>query len=297
MITVVGGTGRLGRLVTARLLAEGRPVRVVARSAPGTPVDGAQFVAADVRRPTSLPPALAGSSVVVSAVHGMAPDGGESPTEVDRDGNRNLVNAACDAGADIVLVSLVGAREDHPMELFRMKAAAEAALLEAASARGARWTIVRATAFADMWLDLLRGTSRRSGVPTVMGPGRNPVNFVAVDDVAVAVARAATDPSLRGQVIEVAGQDLSTTALADLVTAPGKHPAHIPTPVVWAVGNALRPLRPGLARVARQTLAMERVPMRADPSPGHAQHPWLPLTPISALVAGTASRAGAVDLP
>lgn len=283
MITVVGGTGRLGRLVTAHLLAEGQPVRAVARSAPVTPLAGASFLAADVRRPSSLPPALAGSSVVVSAMHGMDPAAGEAPSEVDRDGNRNLIQAARRAGADIVLVSIVGAREDHPIELFRMKAAAEAALLNEAATSGIRWTIVRAGAFADMWLDLFRSTAGRSGVPKVMGPGRNAVNFVAVDDVAVAVARAATDPSLRGRVIEVAGENLSETDLAALVTAPGKHPGHIPTPVVWAVGNALRPFRPGLARVARQTLVMERVPMASDPAPGHAEYPWLPLTPIAQL--------------
>lgn len=284
MITVVGGTGRLGRLVTARLVAEGHSVRVVARSAPGTPMAGAEYVAADVRRPASLPSALTGSSVVVSAMHGMDPAAGQTPSEVDRDGNRNLIHAACDVGADIVLVSIVGAREDHPIELFRMKAAAEAALLDAADHRGARWTIVRATAFADLWLELFRSNAGRSGVPKVMGPGRNPVNFVAVDDVAVAVARAATDASLRGRAVEVAGEDLSETALAGLVTAPGKHPAHIPTPAVWVVGNVLRPFRPSLARVARQTLAMERLPMGTDAGPGHAEHPWLPRTPISSLV-------------
>ncbi|GAA2038481.1 hypothetical protein GCM10009740_33420 [Terrabacter terrae] len=287
MITIVGGTGRLGRLVTARLLAEGQPVRAVARSAPDTPLTGAHLVAADVRRPASLRPALAGSSVVVSAMHGMDPAAGESPPKVDRDGNRNLIRAACEVGADIVLVSIVGAREDHPIELFRMKAAAEAALLDAAADYGARWTIVRAAAFADMWLDLFRGTAGRSGVPKVMGPGRNVVNFVAVDDVAVAVARAATDFSLRGHVVEVAGEDLSATQLATLVTAPGKRPAHIPTPVVWSAGNVLRPFRPSLARAVRQALVMERVPLRADPGPGHSEHPWLPLTPISALASST----------
>lgn len=284
MITVVGGTGRLGRLVTARLLAEGHPVRTVARSTSPTPVPGAEFVAADVRRPASLPAALGGSSVVVSAMHGMDPAAGQSPSSVDRDGNRNLIRAAREAGADVVLVSAVGAREDHPIELLRMKAAAEAALREEAAAYGIGWTVVRATAFADMWLDLFRSTAGRSGVPKVMGPGRNAVNFVAVDDVAVAVARAATDPTLRGRVVEVAGEDLSETALASLVTTPGRQPAHIPTPVVWMVGNALRPFRPSLARVARQTLVMERVPMRADPTPAHAEYGWLPLTPISALV-------------
>lgn len=280
MITVVGGTGRLGRLVSARLVADGRAVRVVGRRAPTTPVAGAEFVAADVRDPSTLAEAVAGSQVVVSAMHGMDPGAGESPASVDRDGNRHLMAAARGARADVVLVSIVGARADHPIELFRMKAAAEAALREEAATHGTAWTIVRATAFADMWLDLFRSTAGSSGIPKVMGPGRNAMNFVAVDDVAVAVARAATDTALRGCVIEVAGEDLSETDLAALVTAPGRRPAHIPTGVVWAVGNVLRPFRPSLARLARQGLVMERTPMHADPGPGHAAYPWLPLTPI-----------------
>jgi hypothetical protein len=39
-------------------------------------------------------------------------------------------------------------------------------------------------------------------------------------------------------------------------------------------------LRPGLARVARQTLAMEHAFMQADPQPAHETYPLLPHTPI-----------------
>ena len=281
MITIVGGTGRLGRLVTHVLVSEGRTVRVVGRSTPSTPVADAEFVAADVRAPATLPAAVAGSDVVISAMHGMDPNGGESPASVDRDGNHALVAAARSAGADIVLVSVIGAAADHPIELFRMKAAAERAVREGGARDSPDWTIVRAAAFAEMWLDLFRSTAGTSGVPKVMGRGRNPVNVVSVRDVAVAVARAATDPALRGRVIEVAGEDLSLTELASLVAAPGKRPGHIPTPMVWAIGNLLRPVRPSLARVARQVLVMERVPLRTDAAPGHDEYPWLPLTSIS----------------
>jgi uncharacterized protein YbjT (DUF2867 family) len=284
MITVVGGTGRLGRLVCARLVAAGEQVRAIGRSAPATPVPGVEFVAADVRDPSTLPAAVAGSDVVVSAMHGMDPNAGESPADVDRDGNRALVAAARGAGADVVMVSIIGAAPDHPIELFRLKAAAEATLRRRPDGAAPDWTIVRAAAFAEMWLDLFRSTAGASGVPKVMGPGRNLVNFVSVTDVAVAVARAATDATLRGQVIEVAGEDLSPTELAGFVTVPGRHPAHLPTPVVWAVGTLLRPVRPGLARVARQTLLMERIPLRSDPAAGHAEYPWLPLTPVAQTV-------------
>ena len=286
MITVVGGGGRLGRLVCARLVADGRPVRVVGRRAPATPVPGAEFVAADVRVPETLAAAVVGSDVVVSAIHGMDPNAGESPAAVDRDGNRNLVTAARSGGAHIVLVSVIGAHLDHPIELFRMKAAAEAMLRDAPAGDSPDWTIVRASAFAEMWLELFRSTANASGTPRVLGRGRNPVNFVAVDDVAAAVARACVDPSLRGRIVEVAGENLSETELAALVTPPGHQPGHVPTAAVWAMGAVMRPFRPGLARVARQTLAMERVPLAVDPGPGHAEYPWLPRTPIAETVTG-----------
>ena len=89
--------------------------------------------------------AVDGADVVVSAVHGFAGPGGVSPASVDRDGNRHLVDAAVRAGATVILMSVVGAAPDSPMELFRMKYAAEQHL----RARGTPWTIVRSTAFLE----------------------------------------------------------------------------------------------------------------------------------------------------
>ena len=76
MIAVIGGTGRLGRLVSARLVEAGERVRVVARSTPSAPVPGAEFVAADLRDPSTLAPALNGVDTVVAAAHGMVPASG-----------------------------------------------------------------------------------------------------------------------------------------------------------------------------------------------------------------------------
>jgi uncharacterized protein YbjT (DUF2867 family) len=49
-----------------------------------------------------------------------------SAATVDRQGSVNLIDAAGDAGAEFVLVSVVGAAADSPMELARMKYAARA---------------------------------------------------------------------------------------------------------------------------------------------------------------------------
>lgn len=280
MITVVGGTGRLGRLVAALLLADDLAVRLVARSLPDGLPEGAELVTADVRTAASLPAAVAGSSVVVSAVHGLDPGSGESPAEVDRDGNLALVRAARAAGADIVLVSSTGASADHPIELMRMKAVAEHELHSGQPGR-ADWTVVRPTAYAEMWAQLLRQTAGRSGLPKVLGKGDNPINFVAVRDVAAAVHRAVVDTNLRGVVVDVGGpQDLTMTELARLVTGQPRA-AHIPRAALRAMSVVLAPVRPAQARLARMALQMDTLPMRFDPTASRAAHPWLPCTPVT----------------
>ena len=124
-----------------------------------------EVVQGDLRVPATLPPALAGVRVVVSAVHGFAGPGRVTPKSVDRDGNANLVAAAKTAGADVVLMSVTGAAPDHAMELFRMKAAAESNLC----ASGVRWTVVRASAFLELYLELLPRSAGKSARPMVSG--------------------------------------------------------------------------------------------------------------------------------
>jgi NADH dehydrogenase len=276
MIAVIGGTGRLGRLVSARLVEAGERVRVVARSAPSAAVPGVEFVAADLRDPSTLAPALNGVDTVVAAAHGMSPDAGESPAEVDRDGNIALIEASRTRGADVVLVSVVDASAHHPMELHRMKWAAEQHL----RASGVSWTIVRASAFAEMWIEMLAETAAGGKGPQVFGDGNNPINFVSVEDVAAAVTRAATDTSLRGQVVEVGGpDDLTLNELAGMVR-PNVAPRHLPRLALQVMGQAARPVRPSLARLARMSLAMDRADLRFDASTGHAAYPWLPCTSV-----------------
>ena len=279
MIAVIGGTGRLGRLVTARLVEEGEQVTVVARSAPQVRVPGAHFVAADLRDPSTLPAALDGADVVVAAAHGMDPGKGESPAEVDRDGNIGLIDVAKVRGADVVLVSVVDASADHPLELFRMKWAAEQHL----RASGVPWTIVRASAFAEMWVEMLRGSAHDGKGPQVFGDGDNPINFVSVQDVAVAVARAATDATLRGQVIAVGGDDLTLNELAHLVR-PETTPRHVPRAALHVMGQVARPVRPSLARLARTALVMDRADLRFDAAASRTAYPWLPRTSVRELV-------------
>ncbi len=265
MILVAGGTGRLGTLVVGNLVERGEAVRVLTRDpvrARHLESEATEIVTGDVRQPDSLRRAVEGTETVISAVHGFAGPGHVSPASVDRDGNANLTEAADLAGADIVLVSVVGAAPESRMDLFRAKFAAEQHLQDS----GGRWTIVRSSAFLELWADILS-----KGI--MFGRGDNPINFVSVHDVAGVVATAAVDRSLRGQVIEIGGpEDLTFNELASRlqrITGQPSTTRHIPR---WA----LRVMAP-LHRQPRAALVMDTTDLTFDP--GHLARRF-PLTGI-----------------
>ena len=283
MILVAGGTGRLGTLVVNRLVIRGLPVRVLTRDrarAAHLAGDQVEVVTGDVRDRASLKPATAGVETVVSAMHGFMGPRGNSPATVDRDGNANLIDAMKAAGADLVLVSTVGAAADSPMELFRMKHAAE----DHARASGVPTTIIRSTAFLELWIELLQQTAARSGRPLVFGRGDNPINFVSVADVAALVELAATDPTTRAKTLEIGGPDNVTfNELAEAVqTAGGRAgaPRHTPPVMLRLMAHTIGHLKPQLGRQARAALAMDRTDLTFDAAPHRRTYPDLPCTAL-----------------
>ena len=267
LVLVAGGTGRLGTMVVARLAARGIPVRVMTRDLDrADPVRGAlvEVVRGDVRVAAQVHDAVRGCDVVVSAVHGFVGPGKVSPATVDRDGNANLVAAAEEVGADVVLVSVLGAAADSPLELARMKYAAEQRLR---SGR-AQWTVVRAAPFLDLWRDLLEETAGRSGRPLVFGRGENPIPFVSCAEVAEAVVSAVLDRSLRGHVLTVAGRAPRTLnqVATEVQREAGRTgpPRHVPRGILRLLGAVPSVLNPDLSRQTRAALVMDRLPMLAD---------------------------------
>ncbi len=263
-VLVAGGTGRLGTLVVSGLAARGVDVRVMTRDpkrAAHLAGERIEVVTGDVRDPVCATSAVAGVDAVVSAVHGFAGPGGVSPATVDRDGNTYLIKAAQAAGADVVLMSVVGAAPDSPFELFRMKHAAETVL--AASAVPS--TVVRCAAFLELWIDLLASTAGRSNRPLVFGRGQNPINFVSVRDVAALVERVTTDRATRGQTLEIGGPDnLTLDQLARMVVAHhggSNSPRHIPRAALRTMAATVGRLRPELGRQLRAALAMDQYDM------------------------------------
>jgi NADH dehydrogenase len=256
-----------------------------AADATGLADAGADLYPGDIRSPETVRLAMRGVSVAVSAVQGLEGTGGVTPQSVDRDGNCNLVDAALEAGASVVLMSAVGAAPDSPMEMFRMKWAAE----EHLRASSVPWTILRATVFAETWADILRQAGGGSGRLQVFGRGDNPINFVAISDVVPAVVRAVLDPSLRGQIIELGGPDhLTFNEFATQIDVDGRAPKHLPRILLRIMGSAARPFNPQLARQARAAVYMDTADMTFDIRPSHAAYPWLTATPVGSEAAPAA---------
>ncbi|MEJ7775755.1 MAG: NAD(P)H-binding protein [Nocardioidaceae bacterium] len=237
MFLVAGGTGRLGSRVVDLLQTSGATVRALSRHADG-----------DLRNIGDH--ALAEVSVAVSCVTGFPR---QAPAGVDRDGNIAFIDAAARAGAAVVLVSVLGASAHSPMQLFRMKYAAEEYLRRSE----APWTIIRPDAFEETWVEILEQTAGRRCRPVVFGRGDNPFAWTPVEEVAAQVVRAVLDPELRGRTIDVTGPDPRTLQqLARgvmLVHGWQGEPRHVPRAALHLM--ALLPGQPG--RMAKASLAMD----------------------------------------
>jgi NADH dehydrogenase len=277
MILVVGGTGRLGSCVVATLIAEGHEVRVLARGRRPAPagITGAQWVTGSVTDSGVVARAVDGVGVVVSAFTGFP---SASPTRVDSEGTAAVVHAAERVGARMVFLSVAGASADAPLELFRAKYAAESAV----KSSDLEWTIIRPDAFADLWIELLTRTARRTHRPLVFGRGNNPTGWVAVRDVTALTVRAAETTTLCGRSLTISGpQRLTATELASHVMA-AQHwpdsPRHLPAAMLRAA--SMLPGAPG--RQAQAALALETLPPVVDDA--RPAVPQLPCTTVDALL-------------
>lgn len=291
MILVAGGTGLLGRQIVQQLSMRGEPVRVLTRDprrAAPLPT-GVQIVTGDLRH-GGLDPVVAGCGSVISAVHGFTGPSRTSPAAVDRDGNRALIEAAQSAGAErYVLVSLVGAAPDHPMSLHRMKHAAEQHLHSC----GLSGVVVRATSFLETWLAVIGAKLPAGGPALVLGPGRNPINFVSAADVAAFACLAASGDSRLGDEVSIGGpQNLTFTDIAErLLARAGRNetPRHIPLPVLSAMSILTRPVHPNFARQARAAIVMNTTDMTYDATPTRRHFLDIPATTLTQVLEATSS--------
>lgn len=223
-VAVIGGGGRVGRLVVAGLLAEGERVRVLGRSARDAtaerPTDCA-FFQADVRTPATLAEPLRGCSAIVYTVEPGTADSGPDRPETTM--YRGVLNAIAAATADgdtphLVLVSQIYVtRKNHPINSYGGMLDWRAAGEDAVRGSGLPYTVVRPS-----WL-----TNRReAGTGIRLEQGDRGDGQVSRQDVADAVLHSLADPRSRGLTFEVYNEPGAPRPWSELIAGLVPDPAH-----------------------------------------------------------------------
>lgn len=261
MILIVGASGRLGGAVVKRLLAQGKAVRLMTRT-PSNLIhleqQGAEVVSGDLRNPASLMSACEGVEQVLAAAHALTGKGANNPQTVDDAGNRQLIDASRASGVKhFVFLSILGASPDAQVEFFRIKYHTE----EYLRASGLSFTIIRPSAFMDLWAQLIGLPILEQGKTTIFGRGNNPINFVAVEDVTRFACIAFENPRTRNEVIGVGGpENLTLNQVAETferVSGRQAKKRHIPLPMMRAMSILMQPVNPALSRQIRLGVFMD----------------------------------------
>jgi uncharacterized protein YbjT (DUF2867 family) len=122
-ILVVGASGRSGIYIIAELSAQGRKFRPMtsnAERARGKVPGDYNWVEADVRDSAALEVAMQGITHIVSTLGATQFTGPNGPEFIDWEGNRNLIDAAKNAGVkQFVMVSAAGVTQtNHSMNKY-----------------------------------------------------------------------------------------------------------------------------------------------------------------------------------
>jgi NADH dehydrogenase len=297
MILVAGGTGTLGTKIVSLLAERGAQVQVLTRDRSRAQRLGARVetVEGDVRSPATLRRATDGAQTVISAIQGFAGTPDCTPASIDRDGNANLIRAAQDAGTShLILVSVRDASPGHPMELMRMKHAAEQQL----KASGLAWTILRPSAYMETWCQVLGRPLLEKGKTMVFGRGANPINWVSAWDVARFVDLAEADPAVRGRMIDVGGpENLTMTEFVRIFqheTGATGRIGHIPRLLMRLGSIVAKPINPAMARQIQASVVMDTQPQAFDASATRRRYPSIPATNLAAAIRQDLAASGDV---
>ena len=208
MILVAGATGALGSIITRRLAAQSRDVRILVRR-------GANYTAlvdagvdpafGDLKDRASLDRAMAGVETVITTANSALRGGDDNVETVEIQGNRNLIDAARAAGVkQFIFTSALGADVNSPVPLLRGKALSEGHL----KASGIPYTILSPNVFMEVWFPVIIAAPVQSGEPiTIIGAGNRKHSFVSSKDVAAFAAAAAGHLAATNQQIVVCGPE------------------------------------------------------------------------------------------
>jgi uncharacterized protein YbjT (DUF2867 family) len=255
LVTVFGGTGFLGRRIVDRLIRDGATLRIAVRhpdrvDALAKTLDVGRVipVAADVRDPSTVAAAIAGSQSVVNAVSAYVEKGGVTYTAVHVHGAGNIASACRQHGvAQLVHISGIGADPASRSAYIRARGLGELAVQGAFLSA----TILRpGVMFAadGGLLGSLEKVARSTPIIPLIGTGATRVQPVHVNDVAEAVCVSLRDAGSSGKTYELGGPDTYTIhEIFDMVLAHMGRPhrfIHVPFALAFPLARVLE-LLPG----------------------------------------------------
>ena len=216
LITVIGGSGFLGRHTVRALARRGYRVRVAVRRPdlaghlqPLGMVGQIMPVQANLRFPDSLLAACRDASAVINMVGVLYDSGPQTFDALHAAGAAAAARAASAAGAaQFIQISAIGADRDSPSRYARTKAEGE----ERAAREFAGATIIRPSIVfgpEDKFFNRFAGLARFAPVMPVIG-GRTRFQPVFVGDVAEGIARIVDRGLADGRTYEFAGPEALT---------------------------------------------------------------------------------------
>jgi uncharacterized protein YbjT (DUF2867 family) len=201
-VLVVGGTGMLGGQVVTELLCRGKQVRALVRpTSDARRLEGAgvEIARGDMMDPASLLQAMDGADAVVSTAAGYTRHTKGDTDEIDKIGNRNLADAASQAGVRrFVLTSILTCDLTPQVPHFWNKKLAEDRLEQL----GVPFVALRPGAFLDM-ITQMGGNSLAKGRLMWFGSPTIPLTFVLTQDLAGYLADAVDAPGVDGERIDI----------------------------------------------------------------------------------------------
>lgn len=217
LVTVIGGSGFIGRNAVRALVAEGWRVRAASRRPdlagylqPMGAVGQTHATQANVRFPESLRRVVDGAEAVVNLVGILHRSGAQNFNSVHVAGARAAAKAAREAGAKtFVHVSAIGADRKSWSKYSRTKAAGEAAVLaEFPDAIILRPSLVFGP--EDQLFNRFANIARMSPFMPLIGGGKTKFQPVYVGNVAAAISAACAGKGSKGTVYELGGPEVVT---------------------------------------------------------------------------------------
>ena len=241
-VTVVGGTGFIGRNLVARLAARGVPVRIVSRHARDAAALPARLehILGSVEDRAIVERAVDGAVALVNLLGTTAATHAQAFYALHRDVPRRLAHAARRAGVTrFVHVSAMGVAPDAPSVADRSKAEGERAVRDAFP--GA--TIVRPALVygpGDHFFSRFAPLVRRAPAIPLIGGGRTRFQPMHVGDVAEAMARVIEAPDAAGRTYELGADEIFTfrALIERLCAALGRRPWLVSVPFALAEAGA-----------------------------------------------------------